>query len=129
MNVGRKLQLGTSSLVAQAGPALDPAEVRRPDQLARGSEVWVYFRRWHVGTVQRVIVVDPCKANHGSFRGNRAVVVIPAHGQRSGPLTVRRACAELILIPLASGSAPDDAHNRKEAQAVAEIVWRERADC
>lgn len=120
----RQLQLGTLALVAQAAPAAAPAPITHPDRLARGTEVWVYFRRWLRGRVQRVIPVDRSHANNGAHRGNRAVVLLEAHGERAAPVTLRRKCDE--LIPVGSDDPPDhrEPHaNRKEAEGFAREWW------
>lgn len=112
-----RLRLGTAAQTAPAPPA---STARHPGQLRPGAAVWVYFRGWRSGVLQRVIVRNPRLANHGKARGDVAVVALD--DARASNLTVRRPVAEVILAfddrPISEG--------RESAQQFAREWWIEQ---
>lgn len=114
----KKLQLGTVGLMAQASP---PAIVlaTRPEQLALGVDVWVYFRCWRKGSIVRLLEHNPNLVRRGKPKG--ASVVVQLHDQRG--VTVRRRCYEVLP---AGAELPIGDTDRKAAQEFARQWWDAR---
>jgi hypothetical protein len=120
---GKKLRLGTGALVAQSSePAIAPP-ISKPEQLARGVEVWIYYRTWRRGVISRIVEVNSKLAQRGPYRGNRAIVMV-----NEGRTAVRRLCRELLpcsLVPEAP-AMPSGILDRESACQLAGEWWAAR---